>query len=320
MIFFGIVANTFRDCIRQPLFFIVMVFTISLIGLFPLLSFFVFNEQIKMVLDSSMASILLFSMILSVLLAGGSIYKDISSGNISLILSKPISRNIFLAGRVFGVMIALTQFVFVSSLSSVISAYIAVNQFNLDYKIFYTFYSIIFAGCFFGFIMNYFFRKSFSGNSVLGITFLILSQSVFLVLSNPNFLSENGLTLQNMASLTVLILFAIWIIVNISMAISTRFDLVVNLILCFSLLVLGLLSDYIVGSYAADGSTLFSIVYAILPNWQFFWLVDAVTDGKNIPLYYIGYSLIYALLYITVCFSVAAISFGSIEAAKANKD
>ena len=320
MIFSGIVTNTYRDCIRQPLYFIVMVFTISFIGLFPLLSFFVFNEQIKMVLDSSMASILLFSMVLSVLLAGGSIYKDISSGNISLILSKPISRNIFLAGRVLGVMLAVTQFVLVSSLSAVISAYIAVDQFNLDYKIFYSFYLLIFVGCFTGFLMNYFFRKSFSGNSVLGITFLVLFQVICLIVKNPNFLSENGLTLQNMTSLAVLILFAVWIMVNISMAISTRFDLVVNLILCFVLLVLGLLSDYLVSGYAANGSVVFSIIYAILPNWQFFWLVDAVTNGKNIPLSYIGYSLIYALLYITVCFSIAVISFGSIEAAKANKD
>jgi len=267
-----------------------------------------------------MASILLFSMILSVLLSGGSIYKDISSGNISLILSKPISRNIFLAGRVLGVMFAVTQFVFVSSLSSVISAYIAVDQFNLDYKILYSFYALLLAGCFAGFIMNYFFRKSFSGNSVLGITLLILFQTIWLVIKNPNFLSENGLTIQNILYLTLLLLFAVWIIVSISMAISTRFDLVVNLIFCFILLVLGLLSDYMVGGYASTGNTMFSIIYAILPNWQFFWLVDAVTDGKNIPLTYIGYSLIYALLYIIICFSVAAISFSSIEAAKANKD
>ncbi len=319
MILFGIITNTYKDCIRQPVYFIIIVSTISLIGLFPLLSFFVFNEQIKMVLDSSMASILLFSMILSVLLAGGSIYKDISSGNISLILSKPIKRNVFLAGRIIGVMLVVTQFVFVCALSSVISMYIAVDQFNLDYKIFYAFYLMIFSGCLVGFIMNYFLRRSFSGNSVQGMTLLVLFQAVYLIIKNPGFLSENDLTIQNIVYLAILILFAIWIIVNISMAISTRFDLVLNLIFCFIILILGLLSNYFVGEYT-EGSVIFSIIYAILPNWQFFWLVDAVTDGNSISLNYIGYSLIYTILYVAMCFAIASISFGSIEAAKANKD
>ena len=297
-----------------------LIFTISLIGLYPLLSFFVFNEQIKMVLDSSMASILLFSMILSVLLSGSSIYKDISSGNISLILSKPISRNLFLAGRVIGVIIAVTQFVIVCAFSSVISIYIAVDQFNLDYNIFYTFYLMIVLGCFWGFAMNYLFRKSFSGNSVMGISLLILIQTISLVAKNPNFLGSNNLPIESIISLSILILFAVWIIITASMAISTRFDLVVNLIGCFVLLVLGLLSDYLVGAYASGGSYIFSVIYAILPNWQFFWLVDAVNSQKNIPVSYIGYVLIYTLLYIGLCFTVAAISFGSIEAAKANKE
>lgn len=320
MILSGIVFNTFRDCVRQPLYFIMLAFTISLIGLYPLLSFFVFNEQIKMVLDSSMASTLLFAMILSVLLSGSSIYKDIASGNISLILSKPISRNIFLAGRVIGVILAVSQFVIVCSLSSVVSIYIAVNQFNLDYKIFYTFYTLILAGCFIGFIMNYFFRKSFSENSGRGIALLILVQVVYLVTKNPGFLNDSGLPIMSLLSLSLLLLFAIWMTVSISIVISTRFDLVVNLIVCFSFLVLGLLSDYLVGAYASGGSYIFSVIYAILPNWQFFWLVDAVNDGKNIPLNYIGYSLLYTLLYTGLCFTVAAISFGSLEAAKANKE
>ena len=49
--------------------------------------------------------------------------------------------------------------------------------------------------------------------------------------------------------------------------------------------------------------------YAILPNFQVFWLSDGVTQDHVIPPGYVGLTLIYGPLYILAALSVAVILF-----------
>ena len=51
-----------------------------------------------------------------------------------------------------------------------------------------------------------------------------------------------------------------------------------------------------------------AILYALVPNWQNFWLVDVATkpNGNQIPAEYIGFSLLYILLFV-VMFTVLAL-------------
>lgn len=45
------------------------------------------------------------------------------------------------------------------------------------------------------------------------------------------------------------------------------------------------------GRIAAD------FLHAVIPNWQLFWMVDSVAAGRDIPLLYLGYGLIYFALF-----------------------
>jgi hypothetical protein len=47
----------------------------------------------------------------------------------------------------------------------------------------------------------------------------------------------------------------------------------------FGLVFDGLMSDYFWGERAKAGSWWASILYAVTPNWQLFWLADAL-EGK----------------------------------------
>jgi len=51
------------------------------------------------------------------------------------------------------------------------------------------------------------------------------------------------------------------------------------------------------------------IVYAILPNFQMFWLSDGVTQGHVIPVEYVGLTLLYGPLYILATLCIAVILF-----------
>jgi hypothetical protein len=48
---------------------------------------------------------------------------------------------------------------------------------------------------------------------------------------------------------------------------------------------------------------------AALPNFQVFWLSDALTQKKSIPLDYIGYTVPYTLALVTALLSLATALF-----------
>jgi len=58
------------------------------------------------------------------------------------------------------------------------------------------------------------------------------------------------------------------------------------------------------------------LLYALLPNWQVFWLADALATRKNIPLEYLGLAAGYVVLYIALCSMWAVLVFQDKEIAK----
>ena len=52
-----------------------------------------------------------------------------------------------------------------------------------------------------------------------------------------------------------------------------------------------------------------SILYSVLPNWQLFWLADALENEKKIPWPYVGQAFGYVLGYLGATLSVALILF-----------
>jgi hypothetical protein len=85
-----------------------------------------------------------------------------------------------------------------------------------------------------------------------------------------------------------------------------------NIILCFAVFFLGLLSDYMFAGLAR-ASWPASIAYGALPNLQMFWLADALTMDKVIPMSYIIYCVFYAFLYQAGVVSLAVLGFGTRE-------
>src|SRR4029079_10689691 len=70
------------------------------------------DQQRRIVLDVGLASISLFSVLVSIFLGSSLLYKEIERKTLYVILPKPIRRHEFLLGKYFG--IALTAFVFVA--------------------------------------------------------------------------------------------------------------------------------------------------------------------------------------------------------------
>jgi ABC-type transport system involved in multi-copper enzyme maturation permease subunit len=102
------------------------------------------------------------------------------------------------------------------------------------------------------------------------------------------------------------------VLAAISVAISTRLPMMPNLIICGSIYVLGNLGPLIVQSSVGSNefvSFFGQLVALVLPMLDVFNIQAAVAGGKRVPLDYLGWALLYCVLYSTVAMLLALILF-----------
>jgi len=108
----------------------------------------------------------------------------------------------------------------------------------------------------------------------------------------------------------VLILFALWILAGLALACSTRLDTIPTLAICSGLFLLGIMSDYLFGRLADRGSWWGSVLYTVTPNWQLFWLADALDAGKSTFHWnYVGKAFAYVVAYVGAALAFAVVLF-----------
>ena len=171
--FFHIAKNTFTESIREPIFFILLITALALIGHFPSMTLFVFGDQIKLVVDSSMATVLLFGLFVAVMSSSHTVTREMRNGTVLLLLSKPVYRWTFILAKIAGIVFTVVVFVFLCNVGSIISLYIAKDQFRMDMGAYYIYFGILIASCIFGMVMNFMYTRSFASYTTLGIWILL---------------------------------------------------------------------------------------------------------------------------------------------------
>ena len=80
---------------------------------------------------------------------------------------------------------------------------------------------------------------------------------------------------------------------------------------------LGLVSSYLFQRQTDSElvNVIFSTLYAVLPNWQFFWLADAIAVQRTIPYSYVVDAAIYVVLYVIILSMWAVALFQNKEVA-----
>jgi hypothetical protein len=108
----------------------------------------------------------------------------------------------------------------------------------------------------------------------------------------------------------ILILFALWILAGLALASSTRLDVIPTLAICSAFFLVGIMSDYLFGRRAETGSWWASVLYTLTPNWQLFWLADALDSGKSTFHWgYVGKAFGYVIGYVGATLALAVMLF-----------
>ena len=116
-----------------------------------------------------------------------------------------------------------------------------------------------------------------------------------------------ALHMRDLAVALVLVMLAVITMATLAVVFATRLSPVANLTLCNFIFFLGLISGYLqkqasdyfrsLGSEYEIFDLLSGVFYAVLPNWQFFWLVDTIAMNRPVPWSYVGWAALYVFLY-----------------------
>lgn len=323
-IFFQIAKNTFRECIREPVYFLTLLTILMVTGAMPVYTLFAFNQQMIMVLDNALALTLLLGFLTAALCATHCIRRELTNGTILLLLSKPVSRTTFIAAKITGINLAMALFGLYCMLSSAIAMYAAYNIYSFDVITLLIYFSAVFSAVGFGGLKNWHSGASFSANSIyaLGVTlplaFIVIYFRLVIHLNEiggPNSINR-FIAFGDLAPVLILIVLALIMIGTIAAAFATIFPFLLNLILCLGIFLLGLISGpWLHFVFGAD-STAGKLLAALIPNWQYFWMSHSLTQGAKVPVNYIFCSLGYVIIYSVVLTLWASVCFQNIELAK----
>ena len=259
----GIIARaTTKEAVRQPVFLLCMALALVILLINTVLPFFSLGDDVKMLKDCGLATILISGLLIAVWTASTSVADEIEGKTAMTLLSKPINRRQFVLGKYIGILQVVLWYMLPIT---VVFLYLVYYKVAYDAK---------------------------EGSKDL-----------------PEFAVRMAEVLQVIPGL-VLLFMEIAVLAAISVAISTRLPMVVNLTSCFAIFVVAHLTGILVQtSVVKNEFVLFwaRLIATALPGLEFFNITAAVATGDMAPPDYLGYSALYC-----GCYCVAAILFAFI--------
>jgi hypothetical protein len=102
----AVALSAFREGIRQPMFWLIVIGAVGFMVLIPFVPYFTFGEDYLMGKELGQDVIMLGAVIFGAVLASTSISEEIEGRTAVTLMSKPVSRRQFLLGKYVGILLA----------------------------------------------------------------------------------------------------------------------------------------------------------------------------------------------------------------------
>lgn len=314
--------NTFTESIRQPIFTVLTLIAAMGLILNPSLSAYSMETgdgDRKLLIDMGLSMIFLTGMLLAAFSATGVLSREIEQKTVLTVVSKPVSRPLFVLGKFLGVAGAIFIAYWILSLlfmgtyrHGVMST--ARDDFDTPVIFFNVFAALIALGAatLGNYLYNWVFTSTFIKTLAVTMTFAfagILVMGKGWELQSPlHEFTDHGGQLFQIAIGLVFIFEAVMILTAVAIAVSTRLGQVMTLLICVATFLIGAVTSSLSGkvnqrlSLPADLDVFQSFVavitanttaaqktadvaqkllYILAPNLQFLWPADAITQGHS---------------------------------------
>jgi len=294
---------------RQPALLLLTTTLILFIGCLPFLITHNLGEAGKLVRDSSLAMMFLGSLLLAVPAACHAVSSEIRGGTAGAILSKPVGRVRFLAAKYAGVSVVMITFSGMALLAILLADRAAASEFQVGWRFLVPLYLAIAAAYLIAAILNFKTRRPFPSMAFWCMAVFMLAAFLYtLTLSGEVEVTQVDLgdhthevvnTGEEVAvrwsilPAGILLTMAALMIQALAFLCALKLAVVPSLSICGGLFLSGLMSDYLLAERALT-ELWAHVLYMVLPNWQHFWMADALTAGGTIPWSYVLQATLYA--------------------------
>ena len=311
---FSIARNAFLESIRQPVHSVLICAALLALVLNVNVAAYTLEDDNKLLVDLGLSTLFLTGLLLAAFTATSSLSREIENKTVVTVVSKPVSRWTVVAGKFLGVAGAiaiaywLLAVVFLITVRHRVQTTVRVEDTYdgpvLTFGIVALVLTFVIAG-----LANYLYRRPFpstfagvAAGAALAAWGIISCVSRSWELQSPatDFDPQLGLGL-------VMVFEAIVVLTAIALAASTRLGRMATLLVCIGVFLLGLVGEYFLSASGGGGGGLVAPFSAFVPNFQFFWPADALTQGHPIPLTHVGIVSLYA-----ACLSAAALALAVI--------
>lgn len=311
------------ELIRQPIYLLLMTTASCFIIFLSSVYYFGFGDDQWLVKDSTLAVMFIAGLFAAALSASASVAQEIRSGTALAVMAKPVAKWQFIIGKYLGLIGALAVLCYVNCLAALLAGRMSFDVYGSpDTTALMIFYGGVVMAFVLGGFTNFFGRRPFVPDAVL---FLVLMVTLAFVIIN--FINKDGQFQAfgtgidwRVTPAAFLIMLALFLLAAIALACSTRLEMIPTLAICTAVFLVGIMSDYLFGRVAIEkaGSPgawhtvevwISSALYTIIPNWQLFWLSDALEKGKTIPWSYVGKAMGYVVAYLGAALALALMLF-----------
>jgi ABC-type transport system involved in multi-copper enzyme maturation permease subunit len=315
--FYTVALNAFVETIRQPLYGVILLATAILLVLNVSLAAFTLDDDNKLLLDLGLSTLLLSGLFLSAFSAAGVLSREIDNKTVLTVISKPVSRPIFLLGKFAGLLTALLVAYYLITLVFVLTIRHGVMESSgdpWDAPVLTFGFGSLCAALFIGAVSNYFRGRDFITTTLLVLTPLLTVSVLIVGIFDEHWeripFGSNYVGGQIIIA-TYLVMLIVMVTATVALAASTRFGQLMTLVICAGVLGVGIISDHAFGQHASS-SFMAAVAYHVVPNAGPFWIIDGLqagTEKTTVGLTYVAYVTGYALLLTAGILAIAVALF-----------
>lgn len=315
MILLTLARNAFLESIRQPIHTVIICGALLALVLNVNLAGFTLDDDNKLLVDLGLSTLFLAGLLLAAFTATGVLSREIENKTVITVVSKPVPRPLIVFGKFLGVTGSIAIAYWLLAVVFLLTVRHRVQTSVRDEDIFdgpVLTFGLLAAAAAFGLagLANYLYRYSFPATfAVLGAGAVTVAAGLvacvnrFWELQGP-LTDFNGQLVIGL----VMVFEGIVVLTAIAIAASTRLGQIPTLTVCFGIFLVGLVGEFFLSLAAARGEWIRQAGAAI-PNLQFFWPADAITQGSEITLGYLGLVSLYAACMIGAVMALAVLLF-----------
>ncbi|MBP7009561.1 MAG: hypothetical protein KBC66_07160 [Kiritimatiellae bacterium] len=312
--FCAVARLTALEAIRRPVFLLVTLSSIGGILLLPLLLNYTLGDSARIIRDSAVAFYFVGGLILAAMAAGETLTRELRRGTAATILAKPVSRSAFFLAKAAGLGAALFLYAIAALAATLLAVRAGASDLQLDWTAALPALGALLLAPALAGAWNHRTRRPFTSAAfLLLLLFLLLALGIAAACPTP--LDQQTFPSNftwSVLPVGLLLFFCLGMAAALAIALATRLQTTPVLLLTAGCFLFGLMADYLLGPHLATSFPA-RAAYAILPNVQAFWLLDALDVAGAIPLDYLGLAAAYAATWSAACLALGTLSFQKLE-------